>query len=167
MQMRYSKCSLGDLGTCDDYEVAKFDNICDRFSDKNAFWTPLMKIIKPKLFCPIKKVTSKVFHIWTKVYIFYYSLQLFRVFTLFVMVHSTCRWCPCCLLMVIMKITICNKTNEKFYVFKGFRYITTIAFYEMVKNSTKPLQLMCLDSDVSITLQSNGRHRNKGNFERS
>lgn len=56
-QMVYSKCTLDNVGsTCDSSEDMIVNNICDRFSEKNAIWTPLMKIIKPKLVCPIKKV---------------------------------------------------------------------------------------------------------------
>lgn len=63
--MKYSKCTLGNEGsTCDDHETMKMDNVCDRLSEKNAIWTPLFKIIKPKLACPIKKVIRSAF--WLK-----------------------------------------------------------------------------------------------------
>ncbi len=45
---------------------------------------------------------------------------------------------------------------------QGYRYVTTLSLYEYFKNDTPPLQLMCLDSDVIVTLQSNSRTRHRG-----
>lgn len=56
--MKYTKCPLDDLASCDDHETAKVDHVCDHFSEQNALWSPLLKTIKPKLSCPIKKVIS-------------------------------------------------------------------------------------------------------------
>lgn len=55
--MTFFKCASGDQASnCDGSETLKVNDVCDRFSEKNAIWTPLMKVIKPKLLCPIKKV---------------------------------------------------------------------------------------------------------------
>lgn len=44
----------------------------------------------------------------------------------------------------------------------GFKYVTTISLYETFKNGTQPLQLLCFDSEVVVSLQSSGRPRGKG-----
>ncbi|XP_037034117.1 uncharacterized protein LOC119072897 [Bradysia coprophila] len=54
--IKYSKCTLENEGNnCDDHETAKFDNICDVLADRNAPWSELLKLIKPRLMCPIRK----------------------------------------------------------------------------------------------------------------
>ncbi len=60
--MKYKKCTLENEYDCDDLENSILDNVCDRLLDKNAFWAPLLKIIKPELSCPINKVKCFFFN---------------------------------------------------------------------------------------------------------
>jgi hypothetical protein len=49
------RCSL-DMKECQNYDQLLVKQMCRKFEDKNAFWSPFMTNIQPKLTCPIKKV---------------------------------------------------------------------------------------------------------------
>lgn len=163
--MKYFKCTLDSVGSCDDHETMKFDNVCDRLSEKNALWTPLLKIINPKMSCPIKKVKQKMLLLFQLKQLTLTFSLFFRESTQYATEHLICRCFLGCLLMVIienLKNKIKSEMKIEMVFLVGFKYVTTISLYETFKNGTQPLQLLCFDSDVVVTLLSSGRPRGKG-----
>lgn len=48
-----SKCSL-DMKSCEKYNNVKIQSMCDRFMEKNTFYSSALASIHPQLKCPIK-----------------------------------------------------------------------------------------------------------------
>lgn len=48
-----NRCSL-DMKTCEKYPGANIRGLCEKFEQKNAFYTPIFENFKPAIKCPLK-----------------------------------------------------------------------------------------------------------------